>query len=60
MPDSPNEIEVRTPKEPAVNPVDGAIDSRSLFQGRREVLIQHEGETYRLLETRNGKLILQK
>ena len=36
------------------------IDSTQLFAGRREVQIVHEGETYRLLVTRNNKLILQK
>ncbi|MFO0897276.1 MAG: hemin uptake protein HemP [Pirellulales bacterium] len=34
--------------------------SGDLFQGAREVQIEHHGEVYRLLETRNGKLILQK
>ena len=34
--------------------------SESLFQGRREVLISHEGQTYRLRVTRGGKLILNK
>lgn len=37
-----------------------SIDSAKLFAGRREVQIVHEGETYRLLVTRNNKLILQK
>ena len=34
--------------------------SEQLFDGNREVLIQHLGETYRLRQTRNGRLILQK
>lgn len=34
--------------------------SEELFQGQREVLIQHAGELYRLRLTRNGKLILNK
>lgn len=37
-----------------------SISSRQLLQGAREVLIEHEGETYRLRLTRNGKLILHK
>lgn len=37
-----------------------AIDSADLLAGRREVQIVHAGETYRLLVTRNNKLILQK
>jgi hemin uptake protein HemP len=36
------------------------IDSHSLFRGRQEVCIVHNGETYRLRVTRNGKLILNK
>jgi hemin uptake protein HemP len=31
-----------------------------LFHGRQEVLITHQGQTYRLRITRNGKLILTK
>lgn len=31
-----------------------------LFQGTREVLIEHKGETYRLRITKSGKLILHK
>lgn len=37
-----------------------AVSSEDLFQGGREVLIVHAGETYRLRLTRNGKLILNK
>lgn len=36
------------------------IQSQDLLQGQREVLIEHAGERYRLLLTRNGKLLLQK
>jgi len=38
----------------------GAIDSTALLQGRRELLIRHDGELYRLRRTRNDKLILTK
>jgi hemin uptake protein HemP len=34
--------------------------SEDLFEGRRQVLIAHGTEVYRLLHTKNGKLILQK
>ena len=34
--------------------------SEDLFEGRRQVLIAHGTEIYRLLHTKNGKLILQK
>lgn len=36
------------------------IDSSSLLQGEKEILIHHGGEVYRLRLTKNGKLILQK
>lgn len=36
------------------------LDSSRLLQGRREVLIRHGGECYRLRHTRNDKLILTK
>jgi hemin uptake protein HemP len=36
------------------------LRSEDLLQGRREVLIIHGDEVYRLLCTRNNKLILQK
>ncbi len=37
-----------------------AIPSEQLFHGAKVVLITHAGEPYRLLQTKNGKLILQK
>jgi hemin uptake protein HemP len=36
------------------------LDSRALLGSRRELLIQHNGELYRLRLTRAGKLILTK
>ena len=36
------------------------VNSGDLLAGKRELLIQHRGDIYRLLLTRNGKLILQK
>jgi hemin uptake protein HemP len=36
------------------------IDSAQLFADRREVRIRHRGECYRLLLTKNGRLILNK
>lgn len=36
------------------------IDSVSLLQGDKEILIRHAGEVYRLRLTKNDKLILQK
>ncbi len=34
--------------------------SEELLQGQRELIILHGSHIYRLIETRNGKLILQK
>lgn len=36
------------------------VPSRGLFQGHREIRIEHEGVHYRLRITRRNKLILQK
>ena len=36
------------------------IDTDTLFENGNVVLIQHQGEQYRLRRTRNGKLILTK
>ncbi len=44
-----------TEREPA-----RVIRSEEIFVGERVVLIQHAGEQYRLLITRNDRLILQK
>ena len=36
------------------------VDTRQLFHGEREIVIEHEGVRYRLRITRRNKLILQK
>lgn len=36
------------------------IDSRQLFSTRNEIIIEHQGQEYRLRITRNSKLILTK
>lgn len=36
------------------------LDSEALFNGLQTVLIMHNGEIYRLQQTRAGKLILTK
>jgi hemin uptake protein HemP len=36
------------------------FDSSDLFRGHQEIRIRHEGTSYRLRITRNGKLILNK
>jgi hemin uptake protein HemP len=51
------------PPQPAsatAGPQAVVLDSVDLLQGRTEILIRHGDETYRLRQTRNGKLILQK
>lgn len=48
------------PQIPPELPTLRAIRSDEILQGQKEVRIVHEGEVYRLLVTRNGKLILQK
>ncbi|HIQ23312.1 MAG TPA: hemin uptake protein HemP [Planctomycetes bacterium] len=37
-----------------------SVRSEELFQGGRELQIVHSSEVYRLIVTRNNKLILQK
>ena len=39
---------------------DGRLDSESLFGDAEMLLIEHNGETYILRKTRQGKLILTK
>ena len=36
------------------------FDSAQLLDGRAEIYIRHQGELYRLRQTRQGKLILTK
>lgn len=36
------------------------IRSEELLAGAQEILIEHDGQTYRLRRTRSGKLILHK
>ena len=45
---------------PRPNVVTGVLDSAALLGNRNEVEITHQGETYRLRRTRQGKLILTK
>ena len=56
----------RTPaSQPRLSPASLSIESlpvesQALLQGQRTVTISHNGEIYRLQETRLGKLILTK
>lgn len=44
-------------KAPSAGPM---LDARDLFQGHKEIRIDHHGEIYRLRITSRGRLILQK
>jgi hemin uptake protein HemP len=57
MPETQNSL---TGQKPALAPAPLVMDARQIFQGRREIYIEHEGVRYRLRITRRGKLILQK
>jgi hemin uptake protein HemP len=52
------------PEEPTApekaGPPSLPLDTRELFAGRREIVLEHEGVRYRLRITRRNKLILQK
>jgi hemin uptake protein HemP len=48
------------PRNDAPSPEPPRYESQELFRGSRVVVIQHAGESYRLLLTRNNRLILQK
>ena len=41
-------------------PVIPVVQASELFGKHREIVIEHDGERYRLRITRRGKLILQK
>lgn len=43
-----------------VSMTNNSITSEALFAGRRELMIKHAGEEYRLRLTNQGKLILTK
>ena len=42
------------------SPKPDVINANALFRDRRELVIEHRGERYRLSLTKNGKLILTK
>jgi hemin uptake protein HemP len=48
------------PSQPADNAAPRIVSSESLLAGRRELLIQHGAEQYRLRLTASNKLILVK
>lgn len=56
---TPNENEPRGPVRSHDEPPK-RVTAQDLFQGEREICIEHDGELYRLRITRRNKLILQK
>lgn len=64
MSDAPDSAPLSSdPSRPAPASADShlpTVRSEELLQGRREILIAHSDEVYRLRLTRNGKLILTK
>ena len=65
MTDSPKRAKSEEPV-PAIDKLSPAgaaiktLTSDKLFEGQKEVVIEHAGERYRLRITRRNKLILQK
>lgn len=58
----PTQTHAAAPQLPGApgRPAPEVIPTDSLFQGRQEILISHNGEHYRLRITKNAKLILTK
>ena len=57
---SSNSAEITEPVSEIGETPASPVSSAELLKGAQEILIDHEGEIYRLRVTRNGKLILQK
>ena len=57
MPEPEKTEEPQSEAQKAPTPV---LDTQVLFQGQKEVWIEHDGVRYRLRITRRNKLILQK
>jgi len=53
-PPKPEAGAVATPRAPA------RLSVKELLQGEREIILEHDGNDYRLRITANGKLILTK
>jgi hemin uptake protein HemP len=52
----PSDLKAEAPAPPEPQ----TVSSEELLGGRRQLIIQHGGERYRLLVTRSNKLILTK
>ena len=55
----PATLSIARPKFPLSNPVP-RLRSEDLFRSSHELIIEHQGQEYRLRLTRNDKLILNK
>ena len=56
----PETLPPRSNGAPVSVPVEDALSSERLLNGRREILIRHGDRIYRLRHTSNDKLILTK
>jgi hemin uptake protein HemP len=56
----PSEFRTDAPTPRAKQPSPKYLDSGALFEDAQEIRIDHDGQEYRLRQTRNGKLILTK
>lgn len=58
-----DEFRATPPNTAVITPTDGhapRVRSDDLLRGSREIVIEHRGQEYRLLRTRNDRLILNK
>lgn len=53
-------VSVRVGRCPTAAALTRTVTSADLFGDAKTVLITHRGEQYRLIKTKNGKLLLQK
>lgn len=60
LPDASDSVPVRPGTCPTSALLTRSVRSADLFSGAKMVLIEHAGEQYRLIVTKNDKLILQK
>jgi hemin uptake protein HemP len=60
MPENPDHAERAPRSDERPEERSRVIDAEELFQGSREVWLEHTGVRYRLRITRRNKLILQK
>ena len=56
----PDSVPVKPGGCPTAASLTRTVTSSDLFGGAKTVLIQHAGEQYRLIVTKNDKLLLQK